>query len=118
VVRGLAWQCFSLPVGGYSTAWCLALFIISCRLQKALREVNKQVDAGTSSSALGGQARLVLSASQLPIVDRALGEISRGLVKPEDKMCFTHLGGVASVLKMLVLALVDVAAGRWTLSEK
>ena len=97
------------------------MFVISYRLQKALREVNKQVDAGTSggsSSASGEQACLVLSASQLPAVDRALGEISRALVTPEDKMCFTHLGGVASVLKMLVLSLVDVAAGRWTLSQK
>ncbi len=109
----------SVFLGGcYSLAHDSVLFLISGRLQRALREVNKQVDAGTVTGSSSGQARLVLAPSQVPIMDRALGEISRGLVTPEDKKCFTHLGGVASILKMLMLSLVDVASGQWFLAKK
>ena len=70
-----------------------------CRLQKALRELNKQID----SSAHPG-SRLQLSSSQLPLVDRALGEINRSLASEDDQLCFCQLGGVACVLKLLVLS--------------
>ena len=97
----------------------------SHRLQKALRELNKQVDA---SSITGGNisSRLNLNSSQLPLVDRALGEINRALVSPDDQICFCHLGGVALVVKMLMLSAGDsvVTGGSngngpdWSLPEK
>ena len=104
--------------GCYCLAHEVSLSLSPCRLQKALREVNKQVDAGSSDSSSGCQARLHLAASQLPVMDRALGEICRALLTSEDKACFAHLGGVASILKMLMLSLVDINAGQWTLSLK
>lgn len=95
-------------------AWSLVPY----RLQRALRELNKHVCAGSSSSAAGGHAHLNLTNFQLLSVDRALGEIGRSLLVHEDKLCFTHLGGVASILKMLVLLMVDSGTRQWTLPEK
>ena len=37
-------------------------------------------------------------------MDRALGDINRSLLTREDQLCLCQLGGVASVLKLLVLS--------------
>ena len=70
------------------------------RLQKALREFNKQVD---SSSHLGG----AWDSTQLNQIDRSLGLMRRTLsgsdTNASDQLCFCQLGGLASVLKMLLL---------------
>ena len=97
------------------------------RLQRALRELNKVVDSAASVVTGGGVnsgSRLNLTSSQVPIVDRALGEISRSFVSKDDQVCFCQLGGIASVLKMLMLSCGDciggggIGGGKWSLSEK
>ena len=73
------------------------------RLQKALREFNKQVDSLSGSSHLGG----AWDSAQLNQIDRSLGEMRRTLSGSgsgaSDQLCFYQLGGLASVLKMLLL---------------
>ena len=73
------------------------------RLQKALREFNKQVDSLSSSSHLGG----AWDSAQLNQIDRPLGEMRRTLSGSgaNDQLCFCQLGGLASVLKMLLLCI-------------
>jgi hypothetical protein len=75
----------------------------SLRLQKALREFNKQVDSLSSSGHLGG----AWDSAQLNQIDRSLGEMRRTLTGngsgSSDQLCFSQLGGLASVLKMLLL---------------
>lgn len=67
-----------------------------------------------------GSSRLQLSSSQLQQVDRALGEISRSLVSGDDQACFCQLGGVASVLKMLMLSVENCMGSgeEWSLPQK
>lgn len=92
------------------------------RLQKALRELNKQVDSACSvvapSAGNSGSHPLNLASSQLPPVDRALGEISRALSSSDDQTCFCQLGGVASVVKMLMLSIESGTSGKWSLPQK
>ena len=93
------------------------------RLQKALRELNKQVDKSPGSgSGGGGSTRLNLMPSQLPQLDRALGDINRSLLTREDQLCLCQLGGVASVLKLLVLCVGEsgpaVSVDQWKLPLK
>ncbi len=67
------------------------------------------------SAATGLQ--LNLTSSQVPLIDRALGDILRALVSRDDQLCFSQLGGVASVLKMLMLSVGD-SNGQLCLPEK
>ena len=71
------------------------------RLQKVLREFNKHVDKLTGSLHLGGS----WDSSEINLLDRSLGEMRRTLKGggTSDQFCFSHLGGLASVLKMLLL---------------
>ena len=73
------------------------------RLQKALREFNKQVDGLSSSGHLGG----AWDSTQLNQIDRSLGEMRRTLSGSgsgaSDQLCFSQLGGLASVLRLLLL---------------
>ena len=71
------------------------------RLQKVLREFNKQVDKLTGSLHLGGS----WDSSEINLLDRFLGEMRRTLKGggTSDQLCFSHLGGLASLLKMLLL---------------
>ena len=73
------------------------------RLQKALREFNKQVDSLSSSGHLGG----AWDSTQLNQIDRSLGEMRRTLSGSgsgaSDQLCFSQLGGLASVLRLLLL---------------
>ena len=68
----------------------------------------------------GSPSRLHLASSQLQQVDRALGEISRSLMSTEDQVCFCQLGGVASVMKMLLLSVENcMGSGEgWSLPQK
>ena len=88
------------------------------RLQRALKEFNKQVDSACGQR--GAELRLTLSTTHLPPVDRALGEISRSLVTSEDQLCFCQLGGVASVLKMLMLSVENCTGSveQWGVPHK
>ena len=60
------------------------------------------MDSLSSSSNLGG----AWDSSQLNLIDRSLGEMRRTLVSgsASDQLCFSQLGGLASVLKMLLLS--------------
>ena len=77
------------------------------RLQKALRDFNKQVDKLSGSSQLGG----AWDSSLINQIDRSLGEMKRTLSSSSssggggtsNQLCFCHLGGPASILKMLLL---------------
>ena len=55
-------------------------------------------------------------------MDRALGDINRSLATREDRICLCQLGGVASVLKLLVLSVgesgVAASANQWKLPLK
>lgn len=94
---------------------CVPLCVcVVCRLQKALRELNKQIDSAHPGS------RLHLTSSQCLVVDRALGEICRCLGSSEDHICLCQLGGVASVLKLLMLSVENCMGSNeeWTLPLK
>lgn len=82
------------------------------------------MDSGASLLSAGGGGssplRLNLTSSQLQQVDRSLGEISRSLSSADDQVCFCQLGGVASVLKMLMLSVENcMGSGEgWSLPQK
>lgn len=88
-----------------------------CRLQKAFRELNRQID---SASSMHPGSRLHLMSTQCPVVDRALGDINRSLGSEEDQLCFCQMGGVASILKLLVMSVENcLGSGEdWTLPLK
>ena len=71
------------------------------RLQKVLRDFNKLVDRLSSSSNLGK----AWDSTLLNQIDRSLGEMKRTLSSggTSDQLCFCHLGGLASILRMLLL---------------
>lgn len=72
------------------------------RLQKVLRDFNKQVDRLSGSSHLGK----MWDSALLNQIDRSLGEMKRTLSGggTNDQLCFSHLGGLASILRMLLLS--------------
>ena len=76
------------------------------KLQKALKELNRQLDATHASTTSTAHA---WEASQVTLIDRSLGEMSRCLTSgsPEDRLCFCQLGGVASVLRLLVMGVME-----------
>ena len=76
------------------------------RMQKALRDLNRQIDAASNAQ------NSVWEPSQLVQIDRALGEMTRTLNSGtgEDWLCFCQLGGIASVMRMLVVCMVEPLA--------
>lgn len=75
-------------------------------MQKALRDLNRQIDSASNAQSS------VWETSELAQIDRALGEMTRTLNSgsAEDWLCFCQLGGIASVMRMLVVCMVEPVA--------
>lgn len=76
------------------------------KLQKALKELNRQLDATHTCTTSTAH---MWEASRVTLIDRSLGEMSRCLTSgsSEDRLCFCQLGGVASVLRLLVMGVME-----------